>query len=1174
MSPIDENQIVGKPDDSQSKNPGVEAGVATVAANVQATAIKDQLGAAGNLISSEQPMTERNLKKTYLELPGMAVDPNNPFSEILVRPSLPDDSEKQSMSLAPFPQQMPEEDIPPQTIVTDGVPDSPSGILTPTIAFTETTEEKNGKPVGSNVPVGAAGPEVTSSNNIMEFVSFPSTADEVDNSTVPEQTPEEEALQPIAPLPDLAEIKTVQASENSAEIAFIPMTDQGEKLPAVILPPQEVESVRLPSDKSPLDTTIQPIDLNGALIVPPATLREEHSDNADVFNTETPTPNNDLPLLSETPVPIPPTAIDGTDMPGAKPDKKVESDSSKIARNLKFHRIMFMSTALTMGIFLLAITLFLGGGALEERASVFNDVVKSYGETKITLLSGDNYYIRGNHPLFGGEIINVKNGSAEINFGEGSTIRLRENTQIRILQISPHVVITMDKGEIWVLGNRSTEVRFKNAVFYARSNSARFTKENDRIIAASYRHPLFTELFPASTDKKAFFAIPSKKRIKFSEESISRSLPDLHFSKLKKEILFSEAEQDQWAAHNIVDDNRILSSAANDLKLQTKTSVLGKSLFASMKDIFVVFPERKQRDLSDTKKTSQAEFLSELLTTGTPNNLQTADLSDESIDLALSVSNLIVPNKNLVTTNKLLQDELKKRNHFDSRERLIAQNSLSMLEDAMNENDPVLAESIISSMTTTWQTSNKSPENKVMLEMYREIIADLFRRYINLVTPSMLQASSRLDSIAISWGQRQMAIITTLEIIAKNLETADTFLEKSKLDMAKGLLDINDVLFKVRPTLDLIASFDSMQNRQEFLKEKYAIFKTQGWLSKDELFELLKKREDAQRILLYMEEEQKKIVEMNTVFVADTPLADRIREDFINNKLQIVSMIGAEDENAKTVDIIEAILPDGERFSGEYLPDFKVIRNVVLEGEKSIQNDIKLTKLIETIDSLRTNTINSIGEDLRELRTKPLPKLVEDPISKMDPIVIEVTRRLNQAVLAQKGFNVPLKNVILTSPKTIHVTGVAFEDSGEHTLEFDIDNDTKQLSKVVLHPENTLVDSNSLDTLSAQALVALDKFMAKKDLENQVEWALLAAGLTPKTAKIVSATTGIYFENGKYHDWTLSGLADPQKRTFIIITKGGKDFLKNVSYDVLGDTLLTRWQAEEKIKTLNTQSTP
>lgn len=1138
MLPEDQNQI------------GEQTDKTTAPAVASGPELKPALreGESGEItaISASEQETSDAYKQISDDQLGIAIDPNNPFADVMESASEAEPTIEEAL---------------PMNALYLGVPPEEQAIMQqqPPASISEADETASiSTPSPEQSPVAESGTEN------LEPVENPPQGESASKASVSAQA-EIAATEPI-------ETQAVESGASDAAVAEAPVPS---RMIAVETTAPQKETVSPPP--VPVEPTAPPMAV------------EAHQDRSETTETSHPI-QSDTPIidprikeifaqgntiLSNVPDPNASDGFELSSVPGEEKGKqKPDQEKKKYSR---FARILHITSALALGIFLLATTLLIGGSALEKQVIAHINSIEAFGQTKIEISSGDSYFIRGNYPIFGGETISVQNGSAIIRFEEGSIVRLRGNSEIKIHQIYPYPVISMEKGEMWVFGNRTINIAFTRSVFFARSNSARFQKEGDKVTASSYMHPLFAELSPPGSDRKAFFAIPSKRRIVFAENSIPRALPDLHFSKLKKEIHFSDAEQDSWANTNIVEDTRYVAGLAEDMKLNAKDRGLGKGIFANIQDTLVLFPDKKKRNLHASAKNRLDTFLSELIVDGKPFTVNAVELSDEGIDQAINTITLVEPNNHIITTSEDLYAEAKKRNLGGDPQRIIAQNSLSLFEDALNKNDAALAESILENMVKEWGTAKRSEENKIMLEMYREIIADLFRKNLNIITPAILHASTRLDTIAIGWGKKQMAVITTLEIIEKNLVTADTFLEKSKLEMAKNLLDINDVLLNMRPTNELNASYESLRNRQEYLREKYGIFKTQGWISKAELYELLRKREDAKRILSYMQEEERKLLEMNMVQPEKIPLADQIHEDFLQNKLLIVSMIGAEDEEAQVVEIVEAKLPDGQTFSGEYLPEFKVIRNVKLEGEEAnneIDNELKIGKLISTIEALRVSQINSIGEDLRELRTNPLPKLEEDPVAKMDPIVIEVTKRLAHATLIQKGFQVLLKDVLITSQTMLRIRNVGFEPTAKHTLEFDYNNETKQVSNIVLHPENVTVYADSLDTLSDQAMAALEEYQNRINLQEITEFALNNAGMTIAPRNIRYTPTGVHFQNAEYHDWIIAGLADAERRVYIDITKGGKSFLKNVPFDSLGGILRSKWEAEESIKSLDIESAP
>lgn len=877
---------------------------------------------------------------------------------------------------------------------------------------------------------------------------------------------------------------------------------------------------------------------------------------------------NPAPQSPETPLSASTAAEPADAAPDAPPEPpSLEMRFSTIRHKARgrLYRKLSVVAALCVGIFLMGLTLFVGGSEQEIYADLLT-ALHTDGKSRIGLHTQDKFFVKGKQPLFGGELIEAIEGDTEIQFAEGSRLNLREGSKLQIDQLYPHPAVRLHEGEMWVMGNRHLEVRFEKARFDTRSVSALFQKADQKVTASSFRHPLFGELWAKDDTKHVFFAVPREKRVVFYENLIPPTIADLHFSKLKKEIHFSEAVKSDWVTKNLVEDNAVIAERIEKYRSGKKAGFFGESFVSHLRSPLMLFPAKKEKIAAEVLAGDQAEFLANLVGDSNALSMPPAEMNTEMLDTAMVISNMLPPTKPLLESAELLAAEAKQRELNGQPDRVIAHNLLSLFEDALSSNNPQMVEAILEKMSLRWTKQKKSPENRALLEMHREVVADLSRKYLGLITPEILKATARLDQIAITWDNKQMAVITTLEVAEKNLATADTFLEKSKLDMAKILLDVNDTLLKINPTTELISALESLTNRQGFLKEKYTVFKAYGWMSKEELFSLIAKRQNAEKIILYVQDEKRRLAMQDAPEAIEKPLSEVVRESFSTNKIQIISMIGADTKEAKSIDIIEARLPDGEIFSGEYLPDFEVIRNVKLDDGREIKNDVKLAQLMTTIEALRENRYYTSGEDLRQLRTNPIPELEKDPLEKMDTLDIEVTKLLAQANLAEKGFLVSLKDIAILSPKTVRLKNVSFEEIKGHSLEFSFNLDTRQVTEAVMLPENIAVKAASLDSLIEASGEALVEFEVNLERIGQVKWVLINAGCAVAENEVRFTPSGIHFENAIFHDWKLSGLADPEAQTFLMILKSGKPFLKNIPFERLKSALEKEWQKEEAVR--------
>lgn len=828
----------------------------------------------------------------------------------------------------------------------------------------------------------------------------------------------------------------------------------------------------------------------------------------------------------------------------------------------------------------LAFTFFIGGSALDKNSesSSMENVFFLHGKASIVLPTGESFFAKQeNNILFGGEEITFLNGDAEVRFWDGTRIRFEKDADVKILQVFPNPIIQHISGKIWVFGQENPEIRYENATFFARGTSAFFEKTDTLLIAATLRHPLLAEVWAPESSEHVSFIIPTNNKISFIPNRIPQSIASIHYSKLKKELHISSIEPDNWALQNVLEDRRSAEDILAEF-LQNRRTLFLSGFIDDIRKKLIVFESKKEKNEKD-KQTSRTQFLIEEYILGVgAYDVQLSDMTTDDLNMALYAATLVDrPDSRLLNKVMDIVQEFRKRENAPHKERIIAHTILSLFEEALLQNDEQMVQKILQEQVNYWQKENvKDDQNKRFLEMYREILAGLFQSKVQMVTPELFDLAAKLDTVAISSEEKggENAFVTALEIIQRNFGTADTFLEKGDLSTAGNILRENRALLKAQnPPQKLILTYRDYVKRQDELEEKYDVFQEFGVMTEENVAMILEERKSAEEaietirnsegfaIALAPSQEQESDILLDIQSVSEITEEDRIREDFSEIGCVVISAVTETRSDDGAILISEAVLPNGDSFSAEYFPDTKVVRNVEVPAEEIfIETQIKLMELPLALDASRNTAQDPSSIRLaRENLTTSFPsQKEEDPLAKVDPVVMDVTRRQAQKELQKYGYEVGILNIAMTSETSISVKEIHMPFLGSNTVSLVIEKAPQQkavLKDIFIEPYHVAVKETDIEHLSEETENAFNEFLALEELRGQTEWVLLDAGITIASQNVRIDGDRIVFSSGKYYSWTLSGTADPEQQIFPLISRDNREFLRDIHFDDLRETL-------------------
>ncbi len=863
-----------------------------------------------------------------------------------------------------------------------------------------------------------------------------------------------------------------------------------------------------------------------------------------------------------------------------KPENEFSMQGSDDKGSGNLRRIIHIIISIIIGISLIFLTIYSASEKKDMQWGHLPNSIKSNKKTAITLVSNETFLVSHTQAIFGGERIKVREGRAEITFFDSSMIRMEEGAEIKIEQIQPFPIITHTAGDIWVYSQERSEIRYENATFYPRGTSAEFSRDNNKITVSAYRHPLFGKIWSLKNPEKTLMAVPPKREITFSIGGIPSTLPNLHFSKLKKELHLKSAEENQWVKENILFDNRLITSQYESATTHKKLHLEGNGIMTSLKEHLTFFPKKIQNNFQQEQEKRKSAFIDEYIFINNAYGITTKEAPDDVIDSSLYLANITPPDTRVIRNISHIITEAKKRNGMRDIDIHIAQTLLSLLEDSLKKREVTLADEVANEIVKNWESEKRTKENKKLLEIYREIIADLMRKNMNQITHTIFSAATNLDKLALQWeDEEEKKMITGLEIIERNLETAENFLQKSNFNRVEEVLGVNNLFLETKPNAKLFASYQILKDKQETLQTKNDIYREQGIMSEEKFQGLIAKKIEAENKIKQIHEAQLLFMEEQSVQQPeeidpydDMSLTERILEDFSQEKLIIISMLGDDDDKARTVEITEAKMPDGTIFQAEYLPVEKVIRNIEIRNEKLvIPDEILLADLNDAVRSIRKEralTKSSTLEEVTQQLQETWQITEEDPLAGIDPLVIDVTRRLTLAELANKGFSTTLPDISMLSENEVLIKKAHPNAFTSDAISFVLNTKTKNISHLQFLNIDKSIIGNSLEDLEDIVHEVYEEFTEEEEARKELRGLFTQSGIKGDSTDIPNKFKDIpmkmkgnmiSFTDAFYKEWSISGLVDPKQKMFINISRDGLILAEDIPYHMLGSTLSSKW---------------
>jgi hypothetical protein len=847
---------------------------------------------------------------------------------------------------------------------------------------------------------------------------------------------------------------------------------------------------------------------------------------------------------------------------------KVKEETDEKEGNKKFKRILHMFLATIIGCIFLFATVFLEKGSTSEIFGYLPNFIINDGEITITFSSKETFSPSRKQAIFGGETISVQKGNAEIQFADYSLIRMQEGAEITIKKVFPYPIVSHKKGKIWILSQEYIEVEYENAKFFPRGFSGEFFRKDNTIAISAHRHPLFGEIRPEEFAERTNIGIPPQKKITFTIGHLPPTLANLHYSKLKKELRLTSIRGNEWISENILFDLKWISQKYEQ-KNTNSAYHEEDSFFENMENILTLYPKKSVQNKIKNKENKEEAFLGEYIF-GSKNEVPVADISSNVLSTALALANIIPQDAKTFPKIKRIISEVKKRNDISNSEIYIAQTLLSTLEDALQNRDERLTSQIMEQIVSHWKNAKETEKNKRMLEIYREIIADVIRKNRDQFTVSFFLQTTILDVLALSW-EKEEQIVVSLEIVERNLETVEAFLQRGDFERAKEILSVNRDFLEIRPSAKFSTAYKNILEKQEFLEEKKDIFRERGVISEERLLETIKKKEEAKEVIKRIQKTQQEFLQDSSQQEEESEesrediksLVEQIQEDFSAEEVVIISMSDI-DENTKKVFIREAMLPDGSLFSAEYLPLEKVIRNInIQEEEITITGEMLLKNVVPALHFQRENT--STLEDVANTMQEKWHVTKDDPLKNVDPLIIDVTKRLVVTELTKRDFKVLLRNVTMISDTILRVESVKIADIERESFSFYINIKEAVVFDIMTDGLELTVPDSNLKDLRENILKSYQAFMEEVTQKKSLELVLVASGINIESSDIKKTSQGFHFQNGTYGDWNIAGFAEPKNALFLVIVRDGEPLFQNLAFDLLKEEIRKKW-AEENTK--------
>ena len=847
-----------------------------------------------------------------------------------------------------------------------------------------------------------------------------------------------------------------------------------------------------------------------------------------------------LPLLSEEEI----FARQKNDTPPPQSTNKEEREEQQI---FSFRRILHICGSFAVAAFLITITVFFEADASIDKEKV--NLLRPNGTVEYSLYSDTFIMIQNTTSLFGGEHIQVISGSADIAFFDGTRLKIKEGAEIFIQQVEPYPSIVLQKGDVWMLGLGESEIVADGVRFLPRGASLALTLQEKKVHVSTYRHSLFMDI-PIDENHIRIF-LPEGQKAMFTPSNLPKTLSHLRYSKIKKELRISPAKNNEEVQKYIALDTRWSEKKFTTIVLQQRTQQ--KNRFANILHLFSLYPEKQRKNIEEeeAKKREYAiyQFLFEK-----KGEQSLASLSDANIVHLLTVlRSSSIQDISLVGMKQILT-EAEKRISISNFTK--AQTVFSLFENALSEQERDAAEVLLQHVVMLWNNKKQNEGNMDILEMYREVLTNAMQKHMSQITKSMFQNIMKLDELAMLWNPKEKDIIA-LETIDRNIESANTFLKREEFENADIVLQKNDILLETKPRGILLAKYKKIKEKNELMHAKYRIFREKGVLSDTDFKKVLTEKkyqqEEVEKIYLAQEkylETETKIMKPN----ANMSMEEKTKKDFQEENIRIVQMHTVRTEDEEFMSIDEAILPSGIEIRAEYLPKEKIIRKVQTTREDvGVQGEISLGNVDIAISSLWNSNgkkAQGLAEITEELRDTWAQKK-DDPLKDVDPLVIDMTRKIILQTISEHGFETVPKNIVMVSKDEVEVREMIIPKPKKMMVAFTVNTKTQTLHNTILLPSQMPFQATTWEELPQKAHEAFEVYKAQQEEEKYVLRVLKEANVEKKKGEVTRRGANIVFQNMRYNGASISGTANAQRKIFLVFRVNGQEIQKNIPFSKL-----------------------
>lgn len=817
-----------------------------------------------------------------------------------------------------------------------------------------------------------------------------------------------------------------------------------------------------------------------------------------------------------------------------------------------FRRILHICGAFAMAVFLLVITIVLDVKSQEmTRSNLFR--INGNGESRFSLYGEDFFPVEKTKVLFGGETIDVESGSAQMEFSDGTRVKAETGSQFFLLQLEPYPIFILEKGEIWFFGLGESQFLAGGVRLFPRGASGILRLENGKLFAAAYRQPITMEI--PTQEKNVSVIIPNQKRVSFVPKNIPDTLGDIRFSKIKKEILFSNQTISEQVKSNISSDERWMDKNYSALVFQNTKET--KNNFSGLLTLFSLYPEKQLDNEVTLEEKTKREVFRAFILGKKENALNTHDLSDENITFLLLTFPQVPAKKISIPEFKKILEEAEKRATIDPY--LIAQSLFSVFKNVLSSQDIPSSEQILSKVSLLWNDKKNTPENERLLDMYRENITSSIEQNISQITGKIFSQIANLDDLALAWENGEKDVIT-LEVVERNIETINAFLYKEEFDNAEMVLKKNDELLKTKPSTYLLGKFRDTKERNTMMWQKYSIFAEKGVLSDKKLKLAIKKQAEqkqtvekiynAQEFFLHSADTQDVSsageMQINT---SSKGREEKTKADFAEIGITVLSMNTKEKNGKPFVEISRAITSSGLILRAEYFPESQVVQKVETSKKGvEIQGEINLRYLSAALTSLQKNH----GDDLASLKKNAAKTWAineDDSLKDIPPQVIDITKRLALAELEKREWNATLRDITMIAENTVRITEIIIPELKGQKLSFTLSVDTKAVRDAELLPAKKKVNATNIDELLKKALVVYTTYNKDKHDKQETKAMLERVRIDTETQGVIKKnSSGVNFQGMKYEGMNISGVADVDTKQFLVFLIDGKSLGKNIPF--------------------------